>query len=556
MLRSRTFVGFIVLALVGALIGGYVSNVLGSQHKAAGPQVFVSQTGGGGESGKGSCADARPLAWLNSKGNWGHGGGRVGPGTTVALCGTLTQAIETGGSGEPGKPITIEFTTGSRIAMPGAGCPGSGCIDLEGGSEYVTITSVAGYRGQIENTERSYAKEQGAGPETKGVLALGCKHCNIENLEIGPLYISEKGDVVANTEIDGIYLLNEDGQPEYDRIQDNYFHDLGWAILIQNGQESGHIYVEHNTFYHLTHGLAMGSKLTGASDIGEETFAHNRFYGDTNWEDPITDDTNHVDGVHCFAEEAHLAHYTGFYIYDNYITLEGTDTTGPIFLEGSDARTPCADKTSNMWIFNNVLTGNTCCGLAGAFAGDVHTYNNTMIGEGPAHLSETGDHEICEAFSDNTRGGRALTIGQHIFKNNVVSSCGVLMSAERFLVPSNGMEHNLWANGDGSNEVFACEHGEVETEAEQREAFRTGEFGRWVTCMKQPETGSRYVSNAKLRLTGRAQAPLGKPERGSAAIGHGKNLSRLCPETPDEALCRNIRGEARPHSGAWNIGAY
>jgi hypothetical protein len=520
---------------------------------SAGPQVFVSQAGGGNDSGEGSCADAHSLAWLNSEGDWGSGAGKVGPGTTVDLCGTLTRAIETRGSGEPGKPITIEFTSGSKIAIPGNGCPGEGCIDVKGGSEYITITSAAGYKGQIENTERSYAKEKEEGPETKGVLALGCKHCNVENLEIGPLYISEKGDVVANNIITGISVDNADGEPEYDTIKNDYLHDMGWAVVLQNGEKSGHVYIEYNTFYHLTHGLAIGAKLAGASSIGEETFAHNRFYGNKNWEDGAAD-TNHVEGVHCFAEEAHLAHYTGFYIYDNYITTEGANTTGPIFLEGSNGNTPCSDKTSDIWIFNNVLTGNTCCGLAGAFTGEDHTYNNTEIGEGTS--SEYGERETCETWNSDTKGGRPLTVQNRVFKNNVVTSCHDLMNAERFLAAPDGMEHNLWANASAGNEVFACEHGEVETSEEHKEAFPTSQFSKWVTCMEQPETESHYVSSAKLKLTGEAQAPLGEPESGSEAVGHGKNLSSLCPQTPEEALCKNIRGEARPDAGSWNIGAY
>ena len=297
----------------------------------------------------------------------------------------------------------------------------------------------------------------------------------------------------------------------------------------------------------------MGAKLAGASSIGEETFAHNRFYGNKNWEDGEAD-TNHVDGVHCFAEEAHLAHYTGFYIYDNYITTEGANTTGPIFLEGSNGHTPCSDRTSNIWIFDNVLTGNTCCGLAGAFTGEDHTYDNTEIGEGTS--SEYGERETCETWASDTKEGRPLTMQDHTFKNNVVSSCHGMISAERFLAAPDGMEHNLWANAGAGNEVFACEHGEVETSEEHKEAFSTGQFGKWVTCMEQPETESRYVSSAKLELTGEAQAPLGEPESGSEAIGQGENLSSLCSQTPEEALCKNISGEARPTTGSWNIGAY
>jgi hypothetical protein len=436
--------------------------------------------------------------------------------------------------------------------MSGNGCPGSGCINVKGGSEYITITSVAGYKGQIENTERSYEKEHGEGAGTKGVKAFGCKHCNIENLEIGPLYVAEKGDVVGDTEIQGISVENEDGEPEYDTIQNNYLHDLGWAVNIQNGRNSGHIYVENNTFYRLTHGLYLGTNTAGGN-IGEEVFAHNRFYGNSNWEDGESD-TNHVDGVHCAADVADLSHYTGLYIYDNYITTEGANTTGPIFLEGSNGGTPCSDKTSNVWIFDNVLTGNTCCGLAGAFTGEVHTYNNTMIGEGPS--SEQGEKETCETWNSDTKGGRPLTVSNRTFKNNVVTSCHDLISAERFLAASNGVEHNLWANGGGGNEVFACEHGEVESGGEDKEVFYPSEFGGWMSCMEQPESESRYVSTAKLKSTGQAQAPLGEPESGSEAVAHGKNLSSLCSQTPEEALCENINDETRPNSGPWNIGAY
>jgi hypothetical protein len=73
--------------------------------------------------------------------------------------------------------------------------------------------------------------------------------------------------------------------------------------------------------------------------------------------------------------------------------------------------------------------------------------------------------------------------------------------------------------------------------------------------METNEEQSITAGEAKLNLK-EAVAELGKPESGSDAIGHGTNLTSLCPETPEEALCKNIKGEARPGSGAWNIGAY
>src|SRR5271154_3868046 len=135
--RPRRLGRLIAVALVGTLIGLYASEVLVTAH-ATGPQIYVAQSGAGGKTG-GSCASAHSLSWLNSGSHWGSGAGKIGPGKTVDLCGTLTQAIETQGSGKAGEPITISFTSGSKIAVAGNGCPGSGCIYVPGGSEYITV---------------------------------------------------------------------------------------------------------------------------------------------------------------------------------------------------------------------------------------------------------------------------------------------------------------------------------------------------------------------------------------------------------------------------------
>jgi hypothetical protein len=136
------------------------------------------------------------------------------------------------------------------------------------------------------------------------------------------------------------------------------------------------------------------------------------------------------------------------------------------------------------------------------------------------------------------------------YKNNVISGCHESITADSFAVAKNAMEHNLWANTGGGNEVFACH-------TESRSEFsHSDELSSWVACMEQPETESRYEASAKLDEAGEAQSPLGEPGSGSYATGHGENLTSLCKVTPEESLCKNIRGETRPNAGAWNIGAY
>ena len=519
--------------LLSAVIGLFASGAISFSSHPKGTQVFVSQSGAGNGSGEGGCGDAHSLSWLRQEGNWGSGSGKVGPGVTVDLCGTFTEPVETRGGGSSGRPVTIRFMSGAKIAMGGSGCPGSGCINVANKSEWVTIDG--GSHGVVESTNRGTRKERSEAPTT-GVMANGCKHCVIENLEVANLYVAERGDTVGNTEIRGIVVRPEGSTPEYITIRNDVFHDMGWAVNVEAAQDTSHIYVEHNLFYHLTHGFTPGASFSGG-DVGTVVFAHNRFYGNINWEDGEAD-TNHVDGVHCFAGDGQEPHYNGLYIYDNYIKTEGHNVTGPIFMEGSDGNTPCADRTSQIWIFNNVLTGTTCCGLAGDFSGEPHILDNTLIGasanEGP-----------CQVL--NSDASVKLVVQNVRFKNNVVTTCHTLMDAERQLIAPGGISNNLWAGAAGSSEAFVCRNPEKD--------YSIGEYAAWRACVGAGETGAVVTGGAKLDLRAGA-GRLGRPEDGSRAIAHGANLTSLCSQTPGRALCRNIIGQSRPARGAWNIGAY
>jgi len=491
--------------------------------------------------------------------------GKVSRGVTIALCGTFQSIHTQQVVGSSAERVIFQFQNESKIAPANCAAQGgNSCLQIGGLSTYMTVTSVSGYKGQIEDTERSYAHDKGEGEPMQGILALACTHCAFENLEVGPLYIAEKGDEVGNSNLLGILMRGESHPVEYDTISHDYFHDLGWAVNFTNEEKSGHLYVEHDTFYHLTHGLALGGGNGTSSSIGEEVFAHNRFYGNSNWED--AGDLNHVDGVHCFANLEHAAHYTGLYVYDNFIKTEGGDTTGPVFAEGTNAGTPCSNKTSKIWVYDNVLSGNTCCGLVSINTGEPRVYNNTLLGYGP---SETfGNVETCEDWNGYTKGknaekGEVQETGVQIqslrFKDNVIASCQNLISLQKELPESGGVAHNLWANASAGNEVFACHKGPLEEESE-KEGFHTGELASWITCVSGSATESVYEAAAKVKDEqageGSALAPEGEPNAGSYALGHGANLTSLCSETPEESLCKNIEGATRPSTGAWSIGAY
>ncbi len=539
-MRRAWWLLVVVLAAAGLLVASAGHNSTKRGRTVRGPLagacrngcVFVSQRGTGDRSGEGDCANAHPLSWLNDAVNWGSGSGGIEEGTTVVLCGVFSGPVEVLGSGSSGKPVTVLFMAGSRIAMGGSGCPASGCLNVAGNSEYVTIDG--GGVGVIENTARAGGKSEGEQEApTTAIKADGCKHCVIENLEIADLQVAKRGETIGNTEIKGIEV--REGTPEYITVKDDVFHDMGWAVNIEVEPKSTGIFVEDNTFSHLTHAFALSATFNGG-EVGPVTFAHNQMSGNLNWEDAAL--TNHVDVMHCFSGGAkgYTPHYTGIYIYDNYGTLEGTNINTPIFIEGGhgEGSTPCANSTSPIWVFNNVLhtTYEVGNGVLGVTSGEPHVFNNTVIG------NETNEG-ICLHFN---------SVAENVqLKNNLATTCQVLFEAETARFASGGIDYNLYTNG-GPGRAFLCNGNEYP-------ANNTG-LTKWQSCTGQ-DTHAKYQTEAKINLN-ETPGTFGKPETGSPALQAGTNLTSECSTHPPYTteLCQNITGETRPTTGPWNTGAY
>jgi hypothetical protein len=495
-----------------------------------GAQIYVSQAGSGSQSGAGGCSNAHSLSWLNSGGNWGAGSGEVAPGTTVELCGTFTEPLETKGNGSSGRPITIAFMTNAKLAEPS--CPGTGCLNVANSSEYITVDG--GTNGIIENTDRGTHKQQGEAA-TVGIYAWGCKHCSFENLEVANLYVAEQGDATSNTEIRGIVVTG--GEIEDIAIDHDVLHDIGWAVVVSLTGKSNHVDVEHDVLYHDSHGVAMTAGGSGDS-LGPAIVAHDHFYADGVWS--AAPGTNHMDALHCYSGGAGVHWSGGLFVYDNTFTMEGEyGVTADAYVEGTTGP-ECGDSTSNFWEFNNVMTGKGAGplfalnnGLLSPYSGEDHIFNNTLIG-----------NKTSEGVCLPLGGVPSSTSANVQYKNNIATTCQTLINVERAKLASGGLDYNLYANSGGTNTAFVCNGA----------GYYPSEFSAYKTCTGQ-ESHSIATSTAKLSMTETAGV-LGKPEAGSEAIGHGTNLTSLCGQTPEEALCKNIDGEPRPTTGAWNIGAY
>jgi hypothetical protein len=500
----------------------------------AGQGIYIAQAGAGAQSGEDSCSNAHPLSWLESASNWGSGSGKVAPGTTVNLCGTLTEPIVAHGSGESGKPITLEFAPSARIAMPK--CPTSGCIDTNG-ERYLTIRGTGeSQRGLIEDTNQGTGKEEGHITDyLVGIYAEGCEGCTFEYLNVENLYVkTSTADPTEAASIEGIRFGGSNITIAHDT-----FNNVGWALYSNWVANNGPVHIEHNVFTRVGHGFASTSAFRSAQTIvGPIIFAHNEIYDQKPWDS--TNGVNHQDGLHCFrsADSGTVApHYDGFYIYDNRIGPEtGIYMNSSFYLEGTTGPA-CADGSSKLWVFDNVTVRNedpvNGGGQGGLYmgTGEDRAYNNTFIGPEDA---EAGG--VCVAVQNVSENDR--------FKNNIVTRCGKLIEGGKSYFAAEGLNHNLYAGGDGNN--FICG-------GEQQSAL-----SYWRSCTGQDTEGTKdESSNAKIKMSQREED--GKLESGSAAEGAGVNLTSECETLPTEvatACEENILGEPRPKTGAWNIGAY
>lgn len=490
-----------------------------------GASIYVGETATGKGDGS-DCANSESAAWFNDPSDWGSAAGLIGPGTVVGLCGIITTPLAAHGSGTAGSPITVYWEYGAALSEPF--CPGanSGCFNTNRQS-YLTLDG--GPDGVIRSTANgtTLANRQSS---VVGIYAIDCTGCTIENLTIANMYVHSSP---TDTSID----QTENNAIEFSgsgmRILNNVIHDVGWALYDNENPTDVNVRVQGNDIYNTDHGLALVANNFVGGEVGPVVVDGNDFHDYANWDTETG--VYHHDGIHCYTSDngQGAAHYTGLYIYDNLFggltdlagEPDGDETTAQIFLEGGTgpSATPCADSSSEIYIFNNVasVSSDVYNGVFGIFSGQAHVYNNTLIG------SDTTGGLVFGTGSDVTK--EALT-------NNVLTSGNQLLSiSSPSYLASGSPSHNVYANG-GTN-AFVC----------GQNYYPFSGFSKWVTCIGG-DAGSAAVASAGLTADG---APAAK----SAAMGVGENLTSLCTNYL-AALCNEMNGTPRPASGPWDAGAY
>jgi hypothetical protein len=479
--------------------------------------VYVTPDG----SPQGACtSNPQPPAFFNNSANWGKAANKIGPGTTVHLCGTFVAAaggniLTVQGSGAGGQPIKVLFEAGSIMTAPYWSA--SGAISANGQS-YLTIDG--GSNGTITATANGTGMAHQAGGV--GVYFSSVSNSEIKNLTISNIYVhtciapdnpncTDEGGTQTNW---GIYWLGGSNAT----IDHNTIHDAYGCIeyIYPGSTTTSNLDFHHNTASNCNWDISIGSGGTNAIING--ALIHDNVMHDwSNWGD--ANNQNHHDGIFVFTA-ASGQQINGLQIYNNRLYGNLEAISGYIYIEDDNAGRPI----SNAYVFNNVIYNTSSAVSVFAPIYDWSTgafvFNNTIVGP-----------------QDGPNGGNAyLLYGTgSTLRNNIFMTC------------SNALVVNTTASIASSdyNAFYGC----------QNVAVYQGTYASTlVSWQKHTGIPDAHGVNSNPLLNPNSTPPYQLSGTSSPAYQAGVNLSQYCGVAP--ALCTDASGNPRPTGGAWDIGAY
>lgn len=517
-----------VVGRVMALVA-FVWCMAGVAHGQA-ANVYVTQSG----SATGSCTGTPRLsaAGFNTAANWGTAAGKIGPGTTVLICGTLTTGLTFQSSGVVGKPITLKFDKGAVMSSPVWPWI-TGAINT-GGHSYLVIDG--GTNGIVRNTANGAGMANHS--ETTAVQ-LGANSGSTSNVEIKSLtcanmFVMSSGAAwpsgLNNTHLNCIYGGGSGGNIS---IHNNVIHDVGWAINFQGNAASTGVTIYDNEIYNFDHGFALGlDNCSPSCSATNVSFHDNHIHDTANWDDPS--DSNHHDGIHIYdnAGTASMV-VNGVAVYNNLFDGNwGSHFTAEIYCQ------PSPGALKNVSIYNNVFAmPSPAAGGNGLVTCDISTgeelsvYNNTFIGG----QAQNGNQFYCFKTAHD----------KLLFRNNAFVGCPVPIG-----------EYNI---GQTLPTIVAWDHNVYE---------KTGSYWGWGSATYK--TFAAFQAACGCDLTGSIatgtgySTTLGLPTTASPVLHAGIDIcgvlgctGLLQPLTKDTSAGDTRTPVLRPTgANSWDIGAY
>ncbi len=256
--------------------------------------IYVAQTAQGGDTGV-DAANAHSAAWFNTSGNWANPkvAGKIGPGDTVHLCGTITTALVTMKAGNSGSPITIAFESGAKLSSP-AWATNTGGINIF--HEHITIDGMS--VGIIECTDNG--EGLGHALNSLGVWGNGVGNITVKNLTVQNIYVRSRGFDAAGAGAFGIILQASGGSISNLLVQNCTVHDAATGIVMEYTTGCSAYTATGNTIYNINHGITVPDR-NNASTITGLLIENNHVYNFTNWTYPDGSNPFHHNAVFVWA---------------------------------------------------------------------------------------------------------------------------------------------------------------------------------------------------------------------------------------------------------------
>jgi hypothetical protein len=484
--------------------------------------IYIAQNAAGANTGA-DCADAYALSWFNNSSNWGSKSGRIGAGTTVHLCGTITSALTAEGSGTSGSPITLLFDTATSGNISMAAIPASGAIVVNN-QGWITIQG-----GTIQSTNNgSAAGGYGNQVCSVGVYASGANNITVTGVSFLNLYVHTS---TADNNAGGCSGVGAPAAVLFPSasgaitISDN---TCTYAATCFNGDagNSGTVTVNGNTCQNFDHCLGMGNNSDAASIMGPVYFYNNTVNSMVAWDS--TGNVWHHDGIHLFAYcsdgNTYCAgtYWNNVYIYNNHFYGDpGANFNSWIFNE---------ENIHNEWAFNNIIdsSARALANGAGPVYGQgntIHFVNNTFLGN------------ASQGVTNLNLGGPSITNQNNANCNAQLVSVATSDESGNQSTSITALGHNYYMSGNSNAFIW------------KGNFLAFSGFSTWES--DSGETNSASSTTCTINSNGTLQA-------GSIAIGGGTNLSSTCSGQPNPglgALCSDQAGNARPATGNWDAGA-
>lgn len=356
---------------------------------------YISQTAiGSGDAS--SATNAAIASFFNTVGNWSAVAGtpgKISPGDTVYIVGTVSTPLVFQGSGDPGQSIVLTGYVGGKMSAPTwttSAVLAEG--DLFAGLKHdITVDSLA-----IEATDSGTGLTYpscGYGVRMVGISRARVSNCSIQNLFVRTVGNDTSTPGLAISCVPAVNAGFSDVSI-YGNTINNGFCGVNTGYNIQG---LSNVYIHDNIITNVNWGIQCGSNEPGAT-VSNLQIYNNTIFDFACWDEPGTN-FHHHNAVFVWTNNSDTTGTcTGLKIFNNAVGPGfGTYSTSGVYVSAPGHR-------SEILIYNNTFNTYGSCPTNGDIfvvpgpGAVTRLYNNTHLGEYGIANGIGGDHGGAQTF--------------------------------------------------------------------------------------------------------------------------------------------------------------